>query len=298
MGLEYYASSPTVVLPPQQPTNYFDHLHTAQSPSQSPSWAGYKYPKPPSMNYLAAASNSAAGRKRSIDDTDPEDRAPDGATIEPPKPKAEPIYGPGMTLIYPDDPGFSIAAESQTGTWAEDRNTEKEAIAKRPIAISRKSQRRDSQICPTQASPVIDDKGNTLETLMSYLGVGWKSMADPILEAAARGYAKYIERHYALANVVVMLQCDSLSAYLVRAQEGGCVESYWLFEESLNRGQLVSSTLQGTANNLRNKSNIVFEGPQIQAIAQSPSPPPQAVADIDMDAAISVALPQEDVMQI
>src|SRR5262245_48030743 len=115
MGLNYYASSPTVVLPPQQAHGHF----APHQRSHSPGTFRPKYPTPPSLNYLAAVSNATAGRKRSITDVDdPEENRPVGTVVtqSPAKPKPEPIYGPGMTLIYPDEPGFSIAAESQTGT--------------------------------------------------------------------------------------------------------------------------------------------------------------------------------------
>jgi hypothetical protein len=37
-----------------------------------------------------------------------------------PDSKPEPIMGPGMTLIYPDDPSLNISPESQFGTWMEE----------------------------------------------------------------------------------------------------------------------------------------------------------------------------------
>lgn len=170
MGLNYYASSPTVVLQPQQPQGFFSPHQRAHSPSTMGKFRP-KFPTPPSLNYLAAASNATAGRKRSIADVDePEENQPTGSvTIPAPvKSRGEPIYGPGMTLIYPDDPGYSIAAESQSGTWCEEKIETEEKAAARPIAVSRKSQRvspsRDATVpslndMDTQISEAIIDDG-------------------------------------------------------------------------------------------------------------------------------------------
>jgi hypothetical protein len=103
MSLNYYASSPTVVLPAQQPQDFFSPHQRAHSPSATGNFRP-KYPTPPSLNYLAAVSNASAGRKRSIADVDdPEENVPVGSIVTqvPAKPKQEPVYGPGMTLIYP-----------------------------------------------------------------------------------------------------------------------------------------------------------------------------------------------------
>ena len=66
MGLNYYASSPTVVLPPHQPA-YFDQRFNTPAftsrASTSPSGRVSKYPVPPSINYQAAPTNAVAGRK-------------------------------------------------------------------------------------------------------------------------------------------------------------------------------------------------------------------------------------------
>ena len=120
MGLNYYASSPTVVLAPQQAHGYFD----PHQRSDSPGTYRPKYPTPPSLNYQASpVSNAKVGRKRSITDVDdPEENRPVGTVVSqgPIAPKPEPIYGPGMTLIYPGEPGYTLAAESQSGTWYEE----------------------------------------------------------------------------------------------------------------------------------------------------------------------------------
>jgi hypothetical protein len=246
-----------------------------------------KYPTPPSLNYLAAVSNSSAGRKRSIADVDdPEENLPIGSIVvqEPAKPKPEPIYGPGMTLIYPGEPGFNIAAESQSGTWCEEKNEkEEQSQSARPIAVSRKSARMSpsaSVAIPSlndmdaqTTDGVIDDKGNTVNTLIASLGVGWKNiMTNPNLRDAARAYSRVIERHFELTDALVMLEKESLSAYLVRAKQHG-VQGYWLFSDSLQWCQLVGWSLERTVANLMSGPVPRVEGERITARQLTPSEP-------------------------
>lgn len=304
MGLNYYASSPTVVLPQQQHDYYSPHQRSHSSSAMGNFRP--KYPTPPSLNYLAAASNATAGRKRSIADVDdPEENSPSGNIVTqlPPKPKAAPIYGPGMTLIYPGEPSFNIAAKSQTGTWIEEKNeTEEAAPAVRPIAASRKSQRMDSatgitipllnDVAMDVPEQFIDENGNTIDTLITSLGVGWKNvMTNLTLRDAARAYSRVIEKHFDLTDATVMLEKESLSAYLVRAKQHG-VQGYYLFSDSLQWCQLVGWSLQRTVQNLMSGPVPRVEGERMNARSHTPSEPasppsqtidtPVAVADSDV----------------
>jgi hypothetical protein len=302
MGLNYYASSPTVVLPAQQPQGYFSPHQRAHSPSAMGNFRP-KYPTPPSLNYLAAASNASAGRKRSIADVDdPEENVPIGSIVTqvPAKPKPEPVYGPGMTLIYPGEPGFNIAAESQSGTWCEEKNERDEkAQPVRPMAVSRKTARMSPSADATIPSlndmdaqtteDIIDDNGNTINTLISSLGVGWKNiMSNPNLRDAARAYSRVIERHFELTDAVVMLEKESLSAYLVRAKQQG-ITGYWLFSDSLQWCQLVGSSLDQTVSNLMSGPVPRVVGERINARQltppselSTPAAQPEAVDSMEM----------------
>lgn len=298
MGLNYYASSPTVVLPPQQAHGYF----APNQRSQSPGTYRPKYPTPPSLNYQASpVANAKVSRKRSITDVDdPEENRPIGSVIaqEPVHPKPEPIYGPGMTLIYPGEPGYSLAAESQSGTWYEEKiKKEEESQPVRPIAVSRKSQRMDSAtsiVIPSlndmamdaqKTDAIVDEQGTTINTLISSLGVGWKNvLTNPTLRDAARAYSRVIENHFDLTEAVILLEKESLSAYLVRAKQHG-VQGFWLFSDSLQWCQLVGWSLQRTVQNLMAGPVPQVEGERINARQRTPSepstPPPQ---DLNMTA--------------
>jgi hypothetical protein len=106
--------------------------------------------------------------------------------------------------------------------------------------------------------PIVDDF--TLQ-----LGIGWRRVGnDENIQAAARGWAKFIENHYPISNVIIRLESKGLQSYLVEASEG-----YFLFDENLRNGRLVSTTGEGALQNL--KSNPpVFEGPETMMAAQHP----------------------------
>lgn len=235
---------------------------------------------PPSLNYLAASSNATAGRKRSIADIDDQD---DHLSHESSKPKSEPVYGPGMTLTYPAEPSFHISAESQTGTWAEDKHDKEESVktsAARPIAVSRKSQRLNTTTTPsglstspesatvTPSTTIVDEHGNTMDALITALGIGWK----PIQPEQARAYARYIENHYDLKQTEVMLESEGRSAYLVRATYTG-VQQFLLFDESLAWCQPAGSTLAEVVQNIVYRPYPWNDLPRMSAQSRSVTPP-------------------------
>jgi hypothetical protein len=182
----------------------------------------------------------------------------------------EPIYGEGMTLIQPD--GFIIDASSQSGTWVEEKEEARAVLPSSspatPALLSRKSQRLDSNAAPifineSQAStangssppksypsePAVDD-------FTVLLGVGWTRLnaEDVHIQAAARGWSRYIENHFPLNDVSILLQSKGLSSYLV-----GCSEGFFLFHEDLGEGRLLGRTFETTMHNLR-RQPAAFEG--------------------------------------
>lgn len=113
--------------------------------------------------------------------------------------------------------------------------------------------------CP--AGPIIDNI-----TIM--LGVGWSRVkGDQDVLAAARGCARYIERHYPLSAAKILLKSKALDASLVETREG-----YYLFQEDLNQGRLVSKSWDTCLANLKNSTDIIFEGLETLYARRSPSP--------------------------
>ncbi|KAI2468429.1 hypothetical protein F4781DRAFT_269830 [Annulohypoxylon bovei var. microspora] len=264
--------------------------------------------------------SSTAGRKRSRDEAgvnlDVEEAKLE--TIEPVKePEDEWVYGPGMVLIK--SPSSYVAdAGSQSGTWVEEKvasnetrkNEEARAINQqgRPSLRSNKSQRLDlnsiaipkgeqqinrsspvRDVDPTVSASGLSADASTqpiIDNFTLHLGIGWSRIStDEHIQAAARGWAKYIENHFPVTNVQIQLESKGLQSYLVEAAEG-----FFLFAENLRQGQLVSKNLNQAFANLKT-SPPTFEGPEVMSAAESPrpvgAPSPQASAvtplDIEMD---------------
>ena len=244
MGLNYYASSPTVVLPPQRPSPHWlihhahahDEVNMADScamaaqrarPSKRPT---LKHPTPPSMNYIANSSTGTAGRKRSRADIDDDNE--DEATSTTTKSRVEPIMGPGMTLIYPDEPQLNIAAESQSGTWMEEKADSAAAAVSRPRIISRKSQRLNHDSDPAASS---GSQSFEIDPVVLRLGIGWKRLSEH-QAAAIAGQEAYIRNQYPFQEPRILLQHEGLGIYIVRIKSEnaqGHWYDWWIFKDDL-----------------------------------------------------------------
>ncbi|KAM0276922.1 hypothetical protein ACHAQH_006253 [Verticillium albo-atrum] len=243
-----------------------------------------------------------AGRKRSRDEAAPnlaeEAQEPARET------EAGWEYGEGMVLIKPVQ-GYVADASSQSGTWVEEQAAREQAVQAmaaagasphRPEMRSNKSQRMDQSFVlspgvittidgsgaiaidmasgqsstfaapPTPAAdnashPVVDD-------FTLHLGIGWRKISlDEHIQAAARGWSRFIENHYPLTSVTLRLESRGLQAYLVEAAEG-----FFLFSEDLRQGQLVSTRADAALQNLK-CSPPVFEGVEVLTAAESPGAP-------------------------
>jgi hypothetical protein len=254
----------------------------------------------------------SAGRKRSRDEAavNLDIETAKLETIEPVKEvEDEWVYGEGMVLIK--SPGAYVAeAGSQSGTWLEDKSTSDEARRNdearainqqaRPSLRSNKSQRLDmtsvtiptpdaysQRVSPTRDMANVVAPGTSPEASIQpvidnftlHLGIGWRRMSDDEhMQAASRGWARYIENHFPVTNVQIQLESKGLQSYLVEAAEG-----YFLFSEELRQGQLVSRDLNQTFQNLKS-SPPVFEGLEVMNAAATPqATTPAANNDVDMD---------------
>jgi hypothetical protein len=235
-----------------------------------------------------SAPASAAGRKRSRDEAASnleEDYFPVQAPVALSEPENEDEweYGEGMTLIKPNKSGYAIEASSQTGTWAEEKATEEKAKAMAPVVVERpilraaKSQRLDLSATPAIAeeasnngarSPGSPERHNepTVDDFTRHLGIGWSSInnLDADIQAAARGWAKFIENHFPVTDAKIRLQSKGLASYLVETNEG-----YFLFGEDLKQGRLISTSLDKTWINLGSPVPV-FDGDVVMEAGQTP----------------------------
>jgi hypothetical protein len=262
--------------------------------------------RPPLFSHFSSWSDTpltntslAAGRKRSRDEAavnlDPPEKLVEPPVIQEAEDEWE--YGPGMTLIKRTTK-YVADASSQSGTWVEEkaaeeqtRQTEAAMLAQeqlsqqRPSLRSHKSQRlemtptlapvdaQNGRSSPSRdlvnpmasssdslAQPVIDD-------FTLHLGIGWSRISeDEGIQAAARGWARYIENHYPVANAKIRLESRGLQSYLVEADEG-----LFLFAENLRQGRLVAANVERAIQNLKT-SPPTFDGIQTMEAAGTPMP--------------------------
>ncbi|VUC19800.1 unnamed protein product [Clonostachys rosea] len=269
----------------------------AQSPHQGPfGMAGFPRPPAPASTSFGGFSNSLApfqtststSRKRSRDEA-ASNLEPDIVPPKPEEPEEVWEYGPGMTLIK-STKTYVAEAGSQSGTWLEEKKAsedqariqaelDRKQLAPRSSKLQRVvvSNSHDSQSLST-ASPasvrhvaaqatVGDSKTPIIDNFTLHLGIGWRQLSkDEHIQAAARGWARYIENHYPITNAHVRLESRGLQSYLVESSEG-----FFLFSEDLRRGQLVSTTVEGALKNL-GTSPPTFDGCITLSAADSPSP--------------------------
>lgn len=314
MILNRLSDGPAMVLSPSQ-ENAFGQL-PSQSLLDTPtsfhtytgtfnSTFGSNYTQPAvNANVSAAPAPPKPSRKRSHDDAAFGDILAVNAPPMPqpaPAPKEEPIYGDGMVLLNPQT-GMAVSADSQTGTWYEEK-AESQQVAAVPISsrstalhsdgadISRKAQRLDTsapglddialasmqerlngssmadqhRTAPSTppAEPLIDDATRLL-------GISWQRVdTDNDMAPAVRGWTKYIDNQYAayLHDSQMLMKSRALNAYLVAATPVSAFSpAFYLFNEDLTQGQLVASSWDACLYNLRSTPPL-FEGPAPLAAA-------------------------------
>ena len=176
---------------------------------------------------------ASRGRKRSRDEAavnlDAPEKAPPPVEVAK-EAEDEWEYGPGMVLIKKST-GYVHDASNQTGTWLEEQKARDEArkvaealelqqrqAMERPSLRSNKSSRLDVSTrhdsspirasadnaaqspCDSPSQPIVDD-------FTMHLGIGWSRISDDEhIQAAARGWAKYIENHYPVSNAKIRLE--------------------------------------------------------------------------------------------
>lgn len=292
-----HTSSPVLTLQPQLPPQPSFNMGSNRPIFSSHFGNGINTSAPASscsnLTPTASAPPSAAGRKRSRDEAaaNLEDDyfpvQPPLSVPAPPENEDEWEYGEGMTLIKPSGTGYIISAGSQTGTWAEEKAEEKitpmtpTPSPERPPIRSAKSQRLNfmsstpviaeevmsngNMITPLSASPTNGFVEPTVDDFTRHLGIGWSSIsADEHIQAAARGWTKFINNHFPVTDAKIRLQSRGLASYLIEANEG-----FFLFGEDLKQGRLVSTSLEKTMVNLRGPVPI-FDGEGTMEAGETP----------------------------
>ena len=222
-------------------------------------------PNPVPASAPIAINPSATSKKRTRDEICPDDEEM-GGTLPPSRtPGISPtaIYGEKMPRINPLT-GTATTGETQTGKWFEDQLEKKlrTEMEERAVQMTdsegespkRKMQRRDTSSnadcfmpANSNGSPKTTVSDPIVDKYTHLLGIGWTYVGENSERAAmARGFGRYIDKHYPLTDLEVLLFSKSLESYLVKTSEG-----YYLFQEDLLSGQLVARTWEDTLANLQ-----------------------------------------------
>ena len=254
-----FMPSPTEMMDTNAPTQYFASSHYNEQHVNGnvplPSLAANPFAPTPNAS-IPTTPGSLAGRKRSRGDED--DIEFDGSLPTPASesgnaPQGEPIMGPGMTFIYPGDPSYPMSAETQTGTWADEKMARPFAVdqMRRPSMASRKSQRMDASVAGADNLAQLVLPANMREAtneplvdeVTRKLGISWTRMdATETRQINQAAYAKFIANHYSsLRDVKVWFENAALPGYLVQAANVYSGETeFYLFSNDLTEARLVT----------------------------------------------------------
>ncbi|EGS24022.1 uncharacterized protein CTHT_0007330 [Thermochaetoides thermophila DSM 1495] len=255
-----YVSSPILAMQPQAPhqVSFGGNPFFQAQP--------FSFSQSSSCGARLIRTSVLAGRKRTRDEA--------AINLDPPE------------KVVSNNADYVVGTSSRSATWAEERAVEQQGqkteaalraqqqlAQSRPSLRSCKSQRLDlsasndsngSQRSGSPSREISNPMTSSSDSLSQpivddftiHLGIGWSRLS-PSIQDAARGWARYIENHYPVTNAKLILQSRGLESYLVEANEG-----YFLFDESLRKGRLVSRTPEGALRNLK-VSPPVFEGADV-----------------------------------
>lgn len=285
-----FTDSSTILLPPQpiQPFNLMSYSSVNQ---QNPPRRPIMSQRSQRLSQWTLASSSQVkinpSRKRSRDECS--DKHSESAFAEPSSNttnKTDSAHGLGIysSNLVNDDPTLAErltrkwpeeksdnalqvkdAATSQVETVPEDISVPKSKFPRRDTSSDSNGENitvpSDNLLRSSREDPVIDQ-------FTHFLGIGWARVNDDVgIQAAARGWARYIENHYPVSAVKLVLKSKGLDAYLAETKEG-----YFLFSEDLDEGRLVGSCWETCMANLQ-QSPIVYEGTETLKASRIVTPP-------------------------
>ena len=229
------------------------------------------------MRNLRPSKSSVAGHKRSRDDLtaedDDNDELPAAPTSVPLPIGSQSINGPSMTYNFPSQPGPSNNSTNTQANlfWMQQQQQQQasqssSSFSDRQRATARKSQRmsrasnqldqprlgnsnkNDEMVANidhsrnSSVNSINNINQPTIDAASHALGISWTQLTgDPALEAAARGWSRYIANNFMLTDVQILLhsKSDRDGGYLVRAVMDGELR-YCRFSEDLDWFQIVA----------------------------------------------------------
>jgi len=277
-----FSDSSVIVLSPYQ--HQFDPISRA---AHSLTSLNYQSTKPimPSRSWDNSINTNtpSTARKRGREPENPLDNIP---SYLPPSrtPNISPhdIHGQGMALIDPMTENVTDAATSGASLLQDRLNavSQSQQVEESIETPQMPKEMPDSKRVRSSMSTSVRDFAGTLEAgngsaietgddevdqYSEMLGIGWSKVSDdPDVLAAARGCARYIEKHYPLSNVEVKAKNTSNDMGLVKASGG-----WFLLPVDLSKCRLIGRDWEHAMGNLK-QNPIAFEEAEEMLAAESP----------------------------
>lgn len=141
-----------------------------------------------------------------------------------------------------------------------------------PIVPPRqKYQRHESSTVKAASSPQAIVAEPVIDHFSHLLGVGWNRIgSDPDTQAATRGWARYIENHYHLSDVDILLTSKAFEGACLVCARNGAHKGYFLFSEDLGRARLVAFNWDVCVGRLQSSSRT-FETEEMLMAGSTPT---------------------------
>ncbi|KAI4113612.1 MAG: hypothetical protein LQ345_005442 [Seirophora villosa] len=254
-----YADSPTVFLPQQQQTAFFPSSFTHLIQHHQP-W------KPIMDPHLPTASHTSS-LKRSREESPAEHAAITESRLQRVA-SSNPLQDEGMTEVFTAADRF-ISRPGGSQTWLDGQKEQSlqgthTSTSQAGEERRRKFQKQDAgQGASATADAVpagelsLAPEELTQAQLVAQLGVGWDPSKDSHWQAAALGWARYIEKTFPLENVKVLAKHTD-GNHLVKATDG-----LYMFDENMTVGALVGKSWDECVKELRDKHGFTWEDRQL-----------------------------------
>ncbi|KAL9014166.1 MAG: hypothetical protein Q9173_001180 [Seirophora scorigena] len=254
-----YADSPTVFLPQQQQTTF--------CPSSFTHLIQHHQPWKPIMDPAFPTTSQTSSLKRSREESPAEYAAFTDSKVQRVA-SSNSLQDEGMTEVF-TAAGRAVSRPGGSQTWL-DGQTE-QSLQDTHTSTSqagekgrRKFQKQDAGQRPSAtADPVpaselsLAPEELTQAQLVAQLGVGWDPSKDSHWQAAALGWARYIEKTFPLKNVKVLAKHTD-GNHLVKATDG-----LYMFDENMTVGALIGKSWGECVKELRDKHGFTWEDRQL-----------------------------------
>ncbi|KAL8866762.1 MAG: hypothetical protein Q9174_006099 [Haloplaca sp. 1 TL-2023] len=238
MRFSEYADSPAILLPPQQhfqPSSYSHSVLPHQTPKPVMASVPYQSLFNAQTVDKTPADHSSLSRKRKFVESSQEDNPCQGTGMmaadirRVPPPTGNGIEVPLVGTQFPIGSQVDMKPSNVSNGFGEKRCKASPQETAPNFSTTTNGSMEVVDKPETTSSESLPDK------MSVELGVGWKSLSDHLdMQAAARGWAKYIEKHFYFKDVSFLARHTDQRS-LIRAHDG-----FYVFTADLNHGTFVA----------------------------------------------------------